>query len=168
VLASRPGLVANLYGSPVTDLHDAESLARLEREVDAWLASIDAATPQIVAIDRGGPDELRWYVRLHGEEKEFTTVWLTLGQRTLRYETYVMPAPEENAAELYEHLLRRNDRLVGAHFSIGIEDAVFLRGELPVSLLSEDELDRIIGTLFATVEQVFRGLLRIGFRSRFS
>ena len=59
-------------------------------------------------------------------------MWLTLGQRTLRYETYVMPAPEENAAELYEHLLRRNERLVGAHFSIGIEDAVFLRGELGV------------------------------------
>ena len=67
-----------------------------------------------------------------GEEKDVTTVWFTLGQRTLRYETYVMPAPEENHAQFYEHLLRRNDRLVGAHFSIGAEDAVFLRGELPV------------------------------------
>ena len=74
----------------------------------------------------------RWYVRMRGEEKDITTVWLTLGQRTLRYETYVMPAPEENQAELYEHLLRRNDKLVGAHFSIGLEDAVFLRGELPL------------------------------------
>lgn len=152
----------------MTDLHDAESLARLERQIDAWLASIAASTPQIEAIDRGEGDELRWYVRLRGEEKDFTTVWLTLGQRTLRYETYVMPAPEENAGELYEHLLRRNDRLVGAHFSIGVEDAVFLRGELSVSLLAEPELDRIIGTLYATVEQTFRGLLRIGFRSRFS
>ena len=70
-------------------------------------------------------------MRLRGEDKDLTTVWLTLGQRTLRYETYVMPAPEENAAELYEHLLRRNERLVGAHFAIGVEDAVFLRGELP-------------------------------------
>ena len=71
-------------------------------------------------------------MRLRGEDKDFTTVWLTLGQRTLRYETYVMPAPEENDGALYEHLLRRNERLVGAHFSIGIEDAVFLRGELGV------------------------------------
>ena len=86
---------------------------------------------------------------MRGEEKDITTVWLTLGQRTLRYETYVMPAPEENHAELYEHLLRRNDKLVGAHFSIGIEDAVFLRGELPLALLTEDELDRVIGTLYA-------------------
>src|SRR5262245_46852033 len=102
-----------------------------------------------------------------GDDKDVTTVWLTLGQRTLRYETYVMPAPEENAAALYEHLLRRNDKLVGAHFSIGIEDAVFLRGELAVGTLDAEELDRAIGTLYATVEQCFRQLLRIGFASRF-
>jgi hypothetical protein len=105
---------------------------------------------------------------MRGEDKEFTTVWLTLGQRTLRYETYVMPAPEENAAELYEHLLRRNDALVGAHFSIGIEDAVFLRGELPVTHVTLAELDRVLGTLYAQVEQCFQALLRIGFRSRFT
>ena len=108
----------------------------------------------------------RWFVRMRGEEKDITTVWLTLGQRTMRYETYVMPAPEENAAELYEHLLRRNERLVGAHFAIGVEDAVFLRGELPDVALSEAELDRILGTLYATVERCFRSLLRIGFASR--
>jgi hypothetical protein len=102
-----------------------------------------------------------------GDEKDVTTVWITLGQRTLRYETYVLPAPEENAAELFEHLLRRNDRLIGAHFSIGIEDAVFLRGELPLPALTAGELDRAIGTLYATVEQVFRSLVRIGFASRF-
>jgi hypothetical protein len=122
----------------------------------------------IVAIDRGEPDERRWYVRLHGEEKEFTTVWITLGQRTLRYETYVMPAPEENAEQLYEHLLRRNESLTGAHFSIGIEDAVFLRGELPLGLLREQELDRIIGTLYAAVERIFPVIIRIGFASRFA
>ena len=42
---------------------------------------------------------------------------------------------------------------------------MFLRGELPVASLTADELDRAIGTLYATVEQVFRGLLRIGSRA---
>jgi hypothetical protein len=78
-----------------------------------------------------------------------------------------MAAPEENQAELYEHLLRRNEKLVGAHFSIGIEDAVFLRGELPVAGLDDAELDRALGTLYATVEQCFQPALRIGFASRF-
>lgn len=152
----------------MSELWDADDVRALEARVDGWLASIRTEIPQILAIDRGDGDELRWYVRLRGEEKDFTTVWLTLRQRTLRYETYVMPAPEENASALYEHLLRRNDRLVGAHFSIGVEDAVFLRGELPLRLVDEAELDRIIGTLFGIVEQTFQGLLRIGFASRFA
>jgi hypothetical protein len=155
----------------MTDYHDRDQLAALADRIDGWLASIAAGGTAIVAIERGTSDDTmtgdpRWLVRMRGDEKEFTTAWLTLGQRTLRYEAYVMPAPEENFAELYEHLLRRNERLVGVHFAIGIEDAVFLRGELPDSALSEAELDRILGTLYDTVEQCFRGLLRIGFASR--
>lgn len=152
----------------MTDAYDADQLADLDRRIDGWLAELADEHDHIIAIDRTTDDAVRWYVRMRGEDKEFTTVWLTLGQRTLRYETYVMPAPEENASELYEHLLRRNDSLVGAHFSIGIEDAVFLRGEMPVAHVSLAELDRALGTLYAQVEQCFQGLLRIGFRSRFA
>jgi hypothetical protein len=151
----------------VSEAYDDADLAVLERRMDEWLATI-ATTMPVAAIERAEGDARRWFVRLRGEDKDFTTVWLTLGQRTLRYETYVMPAPEENAGELYEHLLRRNEKLVGAHFSIGVEDAVFLRGELPVGAVDADELDRAIGTLYATVEQCFRQLLRIGFASRFA
>jgi Putative bacterial sensory transduction regulator len=150
----------------VSDVYDAAALADLEGRIDQWLADL-ASTYPIEAIDRAEGDVRRWFVRLRGEDKDFTTIWLTLGQRTLRYETYVMPAPEENAERLYEHLLHRNERLVGASYSIGAEDAVFLRGDLPVAALTEGELDRIIGTLYATVEQHFRALLRLGFASRF-
>jgi hypothetical protein len=152
----------------VTEAHDDTALELLERRIDEWLAAISAGWLPVESVERGEPGERRWYVRLRGEDKDFTTVWLTLGQRTLRYETYVMPAPEENETALYEQLLRRNERLVGAHFSIGMEDAVFLRGELPASALSEAELDRVIGTLYATVEQCFQSILRIGFASRFT
>ena len=152
----------------MSELHHADALSAIEGQIDEWLASFAADTPMVRAIDRHEGDEIRWYVRMAGEEKDVTTVWITLGQRTLRYETYVMPAPEANAEQLYEQLLRRNERLVGAHFSIGVEDAVFLRGELPVSALTSDELDRAIGTLYATVEQCFQSLLRIGFPRFFS
>ena len=121
--------------APVTDVHDDAALAVLERRIDEWLASIGGRRCRSRPSTAAEGDVRRWYVRLRGEDKDFTTVWLTLGQRTLRYETYVMPAPEENAGRLYEHLLRRNERLVGAHFSIGVEDAVFLRGELPLDAL---------------------------------
>ncbi|MEY4632814.1 MAG: hypothetical protein RLZ18_186 [Actinomycetota bacterium] len=152
--------MSELFGSADIDL--------LEINITTWLKSIGERFDEIVAVDQGEPGEHRWYVRMRGEEKEFTTVWFHLGQRTLKYETYVMPAPEENAQELYENVLRRNESLVGAHFSIGIEDAIFLRGELPIRLIDEQELDRIIGTLYAYVEQIFPSIIRIGFRSRFS
>jgi hypothetical protein len=45
---------------------------------------------------------------------------------------------------------------------------VYLRGELPLSALAEAELDRIVGSMYAHVEQCFRPLLSIGFASRFN
>ena len=152
----------------MSDLFDDSTLARLERNIDEWLANLRGSNTAIVAIDRAEGDEIRWYVRMRGEEKEFTTIWVTLGQRTLRYETYVMPAPEENAEHLYESVLRRNEKLVGAHFSIGAEDALFLRGELPLALVCEAELARIVGTIYDIVEKAFPSLIRIGFASRFA
>ena len=152
----------------MTDIFDAGSLAALERRIDEWLAGFAASNEAIEAVDRGEGDDLRWYVRMRGEAKEHTTIWLTLGQRTLRYEAYVMPAPEENVAAVYEQALRRNERLVGAHFAIGVEDALFLRGELPLVALSEPELDRIIGSLYAYVEQAFPSLIRLGYARHFT
>ena len=68
----------------------------------------------------------------------------------------------------YEHLLRRNRSLYGAAFAIGDEDAAFLVGQLDNAAVTDDELDRILGSLYAWVEQFFRPALRIGFASRFS
>ena len=156
----------------MTDLHVGDRLGDLRRRIDGWLDEFADGNPLIAAIDRGTSDdttfgEPRWYVRMVGEEKDFTTVWLTLGQRTLRYETYVMPAPEENQAAVMEFVLRRNDQLVGAHFSIGAEDALYLRGEVPDVAVTADEIDRVLGTVYTTVEATFRPLLRLAFASRF-
>ena len=78
-----------------------------------------------------------------------------------------MPAPLENVDAVYESALRRNERMVGAHFAIGVEDALFLRGELPLVALSEAELDRVVGSLYAYVEQSFPALIRLGYASNF-
>jgi hypothetical protein len=107
-------------------------------------------------------------VRVRGEQKDVFTIWFHLRQRTLHYETYVMPAPEVNHAEFFEHLLRRNLKLFGAAFAIGDEDAVFLVGQLPNHAVDHDELDRVLGSVYAWVEQFFRPALRIGFANRFT
>jgi len=147
---------------------DGAQLAVLERQIDEWLGELDTQHDHIVAVDRSPDGDARWFVRMAGEDKDYITVWFVLGQRTLRFETYVLPAPEENHAELYEHALRRNDRIVGARFSIGAEDGIFLRGETPVGQVDLDALDNALGLLYAQVEQCFTGMLRIGFASRFN
>jgi hypothetical protein len=152
----------------MSDAFAPDELASIDRRISTWLTDELASNALLAAVDRDEELEHRWYVRMHGEAKEFTTIWMTLAQRTLSYETYVMPAPEENAAVLYENLLRRNSRLVGCHFAIGAEDAVFLVGSLPLVGFSEAELDRVIGTVYATVEQSFAALIAIGFASRFA
>lgn len=157
----------------MSELQSPSDVADLVTLIDNWLNEFAEAGEHVLAIDRGTSDETsfgepRWYVRLAGDSKEIVTIWLTLGQRTLRYETYVMPAPEDNAAELADQLLRRNDRLVGAHFSVGHEDAIYLRGAIPGSAVTTDELDRVVGTLYQTVEHAFPALIRLGFARRFA
>ena len=157
----------------MTDLHVGSRLDDLRVKIDTWLNEFAFENPMVASVDRGTSDdtplgEPRWYVRMIGDDKDFITVWLTLGQRTLRYETYVMPAPEEHREAVLEMLLRRNDQLVGAHFSIGQEDAVYLRGEIPDGALSDTELDRVLGTVYVAVENNFRALLRLAFASRFT
>ncbi len=151
-----------------TDPASPEELDLLEARIDDWLARERRDNPLVLAVDRAEPGLRRWYVRLQGEEKEFTTVWLTVRERTLQYETYVLPAPEENHARFYEHLLRRNLGFNGAAFAIGDEDAIYLRGQLPVDAVTDDELDRIVGSLYAYVERCFRPALHIAFESRFA
>ncbi|WP_436793767.1 YbjN domain-containing protein [Actinospongicola halichondriae] len=146
-----------------------EELEALVATIEDWLAEQLAENPVVVATERDAdPDVLRWFVRVTGEEKDVFSIWLHLRQRTLHYETYVMPAPEENHEAFYAHLLRRNTQLMGAAFGIGDEEAIFLSGSLPNDAVDEGELDRILGSLYVWVEQFFRPALRIGFASRFA
>ena len=148
------------------DMVDPAGASDLDALISAWLATQLDENPAVLAVERDR-EVRRWYVRMRGEERDVITIWLTLGQRTLQYETYFMPAPEERAAELYEYLLRRNHRLFALRFSIGAEDAVYLVGQLPVTSIDEPELDRIVGTTYATVEQYFRPAMRIGYGAKF-
>jgi hypothetical protein len=146
----------------------ADELDALEARIDAWLDTQRRENPVVAAVERDlESGERRWFVRVRGEEKDVFTIWFTLRQRTLHYETYMMPAPEEHQGQLYEHLLRRNRHLYGAAFAIGEEDAVFLIGQLDNAAVTDDELDRVLGSLYAWVEQFFRPAMRIGFASRF-
>ena len=143
-----------------------DELDALEQLIDKWLDTQKQELPILREVVRDADIPRRWYVRLEGEARDVSTVWFTLGQRTLKYETYFLPAPENNREKLFELLLRRNYDLVGAQFGIGPEEAIFLTGELPFHAVDEHELDRILGSIWEFVERHWSAALRIGFTER--
>ncbi len=142
--------------------HDEADQARIADLIDGWAERELVANPLLEAVERDAL-EPRWLVRLAGEDKEHITVWLSLRERTLHHECHVLPAPEEGHRQVYEHLLRANARMYGMAFAIGAEEAVYLRGQVPLSWLDEDELDRIVGSSWQWTEQHFRTILHLGF-----
>ena len=150
---------------PVGRASDAE-LSALSQLIDRWTAKEKSQNPLLLAVDHD-PELRRWYVRMRGEDKTVITVWLTLRERTLHYETYFMPAPEEQVEACFEYLLRSNLKLFGMRFAIGPEDALYLVGQMPLSAIDEDELDRIVGSVYAYSEQYFAPAMSIGYASKF-
>ena len=148
------------------DAASPQELDALEQIIDSWFRRQQKELPILLDVSRDEDTERRWYARLEGEERDVTTVWLTLGQRTLKYETYILPYPDDNKEELFELLLRRNYDLVGAQFGIGPEHAIFLTGELPFHAVDEDELDRVLGSIWEYVERYWRTALKMGFANR--
>jgi hypothetical protein len=151
---------------PGAEIATPEEQAACDTVIGRWAEARLAEGGAVVAVDRQA--ELgRWYLRLRGDEKDFVTVWLTVRQRTLQHETQVMPAPEVNVEATYEYLLRRNVDLHQMRFALGAEDAVYLVGEIPVTAVTDDELDRIVGSSLAYVDDYFPTAMSIGFAGRY-
>jgi hypothetical protein len=151
---------------PIADIASPDERAACAAVIETWTATRLAEGGAVVAVDRQ-PELDRWYLRLRGDEKDFVTVWLTVRQRTLHHEAQVMPAPEVNIQATFEYLLRRNADLHQMRFALGAEDAVYLVGEVPVTAVTDEELDRIVGSSLAYVDAYFPTAMSIGFAGRY-
>src|SRR5689334_20954686 len=131
--------------------------AHLEDEVahEEWIQTVeyDASIP-------------RWYVRFGCDGRDAATIYFDLHQRTLRYELYFLPAPDDESRlpALHAWLLRRNHDLYGARFSLGRDGDVYLTGRVALEHLTTDELDRIIGVLYELTERWFQAAVTIAYR----
>lgn len=152
------------FGAPA----DTATLERLATLIDGWAEAQLAENPSVLGVERENDNGVRrWLVRLHGEEKEYISVWFALKQRSLAVEAYFMPGPEENVQDCFTYLLRLNARIAGMRFAVGLEEAVYLMGAVSVHHVTEDELDRLLGGAYAYSEAYFRPAMRIGYASRF-
>ena len=143
-----------------------ERLFELTEVISEWLDN-QLSNKSLVQSVEHNKNESRWYVRISGEDKDNSMVLFTLGQRTLHFETYFMPSPEENRQDVFQYLLRKNSKLYGVSFGVGGEEAVYLSGQINSEVISSDTLDWVLGTIYKAVEECFKPALRLGFASRF-
>jgi hypothetical protein len=129
---------------------------RAEAVVRSW---IDGAG---VEHDVGSrPGEL--VVVLPGEAKLRTAVSLLVGDQALSVSAFVVRRPDDNHEQFYGWLLRRNLRLPGIAFALDRSGDVFLVGRLPVDVVTENEVDRLLGAVLAASDGAFNELLALGF-----
>jgi len=143
-----------------------ERLSELTEVISGWLDNQLSSKTLVQSVEHN-QNESRWYVRISGEDKDNSMVLFTLGQRTLHFETYFMPSPEEHRQAVFQYLLRKNSKLYGVSFGVGSEEAVYLSGQINSEVISSDTLDWVLGTIYKAVEECFKPALRLGFASRF-
>lgn len=116
-------------------------------------------------LDFAEPQPGQFFVKLPGTHKLFTNVWLVVGQHALLVEAFVCRKPDENHEDFYRFLLRRNARSYAVAFTLDKAGDVFLVGRLPLSGITADEVDRILGAVLQYADESFDPLLEIGFVS---
>ena len=104
-------------------------------------------------------------VALPGEKRLKTACLLTVGTHALEIEAFVMRAPEENREQVYAWLLQRNTRTYAVSWAIDGAGDVYLVGRVPLSTVTAEEIDRILGSVLENADGSFNTLLEMGFGS---
>jgi hypothetical protein len=110
-------------------------------------------------------DESAFAVALPGEKRLKTACILTVGNHALEIEAFVMRAPDENRERVYSWLLQHNSRMYAVSWAIDRAGDVYLIGRLPLSAVTADEIDRVLGCVLEYADGSFNTLIEMGFGS---
>ena len=102
---------------------------------------------------------------LPGEKKLQTPVRIDVGVHALGVHAFVCRRPDENHERVYRWLLERNLRLYGVSFAVDRLGDIYLDARLPLSVLSPEELDRLLGAVLTAADESFNTILELGFAS---
>jgi hypothetical protein len=100
---------------------------------------------------------------LPGEKKLQTPVRLDVGEHALGVHAFVCRNPDENHARVYRWLLERNLRMYAVAFAVDHSGDIYLDARLPLSAVTDDELDRLLGSVLSQADESFNAILELGF-----
>ena len=116
-------------------------------------------------IDFEKSSDNTWLVTLPGEKKLQTHCALIVGDHTLSVNAFVIRKPEENREAVYEWCLSKNASMYGIAFAINELGDIYLVGRLPLSVVSDVEIDRLLGAVLQYSDSAFNPLLELGFEN---
>ena len=110
-----------------------------------------------------GTSDAAWDVLLPSYWMETIAVSLELGGWNLRAEAFFMRAPEENRAEAFHLFLQRNSRSGPWRFAASQDGDVSLLATLPRAAVTEEELDRLLGSLIQITDETYVPAMKLGY-----
>lgn len=132
------------------------SAAALE-QVQAWLDASGLEWEQAVPGT--------FVVTLPGERKLRTTTSLTIGEHALTINAFVARHPDENTEAVHRWLLEQNRRMYAVAFAIDHLGDIYLVGRVPLTAITQEELDRLMGSVLEYADGSFNTILELGFAS---
>jgi hypothetical protein len=128
-------------------------------------AQVIEQTLKDAELEWESPEPGSYVVKLPGTRKLSTTCSLRVGKHSLSVNAFVIRHPDENDAAVHRWLLERNLRLYGVSYAIDRLGDIYLAGRLPLSVVTPEELDRVLGTVLEAADGAFNRLLEMGFAS---
>jgi hypothetical protein len=129
----------------------------------AGVASQLAALLEAEGLEHERPEPHRFVVVLPGQWKLRTTVSMAVGPLALTINAFVARRPDENAEAVYRWLLQQNTRMLGVAFALDSLGDIYVAGRVPISGISTDDLDRLLGAVLRASDESFNTILRLGF-----
>lgn len=102
-------------------------------------------------------------VTVPGEKKLYTNVIFKVSDKTLSVNAFVIRKPDQNNDRVHEWLLRHNASNYLLSYAVNELGDVYLVGRLPISLVTKEEVDRILGAIHEYCDSSFNILLELGF-----
>ncbi len=108
-------------------------------------------------------DSDTYLITLPGEKKLQTHCALIVVNHSLSINAFVIRKPDDNEAAVHAWCLSKNASLYGIAFAINELRDIFLVGRLPLSAVTDREIDRLVGAVLQVSDSSFNPLLELGF-----